>query len=80
MIDVLKRIEEKCRQAKREIQSGYFDRPLKNKNRVKISLHDFSFGKIFLSDGGRTSSRGGYKYPSDFPKHRDYEISDFREE
>ena len=72
-------INEIVRRAKREIQSGYWDRKLKNPNRDKVVLLDRgSAGRFYGFSGGFHCSAGQQRKDHMEPgKDRHYEPEDF---
>jgi len=74
-----KHIAETVLIAKREIDSGDYDKPIKNKKRMKIVLVDGgSIGKYYKF-AGKFSGKDIhlFKKINSFPKHRDYEKEEY---
>ena len=74
-----KHINEIVRQAKKDVDSGRFDRKLRNPNRDKVVLLDRgSAGRWYRFGGGFHSSAGQQRRDHDWPEvGRAYEADDF---
>ena len=72
-------INELVKKAKKDVDSGYFDRKLRNPNRDKVVLLDRgSAGRFYGFSGGFHCSAGQQRKDHSEPeKDRHYEMADF---
>jgi len=71
-------INDRCKQAKKDIDSGFYDWPTKKK-RMKIVLRDFgNIGKFYMFDGKYSSNTIQQYRIKKWPKQKDYEAEFYK--